>query len=100
MPQFNLTSSVTRDGRGERPSYDPACRLVSLFTACGNGEQTLDLALSLGRKAASLGETVLILDAVDGALMNRAGVIYSRTLMDVAEGTASPQDALLSLIHI
>ena len=94
MPHFNLTSSVARSGRGERRSYDPACRLVSLFTASGDCEKTSDLALSLGRKAASFGETVLILDAIDGKLMDRAGIIYSRSLDDVAKGTAALRDAL------
>lgn len=94
MPQFKLTSPVSKDDRVKTDSYEPACRLVSLFTASGESDITAELALKLGRKAASLGETVLILDAMDGALMNRAGIIYGRTLDDVANGTATAQDAL------
>lgn len=94
MAQFKLTSSMSEDGRVDNTSYEPACRLVSLFTASGDCGTTAELALKLGRKAASLGETVLLLDAVDGALMNRAEIIYGRTLADVANGTATEQDAL------
>jgi len=98
MPQYRITSSLLENQQSSealsRPEYDPACRLVSLFTPCDNGDETIDLALKLGRKAASYGETVLILDAVDGALMNRAGIIYARTLEDVTNGTAEEKDAL------
>jgi hypothetical protein len=94
MPQFNLTSPVSKDEQVKTSSYEPACRLVSLFTASGESDITAELALKLGRKAASLGETVLILDAIDGALMNLAGIIYARTLDDVANGTATARDAL------
>ena len=94
MPQFNLTTSASEKGGIKPVSYDPACRLVSLFTASGKVEDTCDFALKLGRKAASLGETVLILDAVDGSLMNRAGIIYARTLTDFIEKAATLQDAL------
>ncbi len=93
MPEFKLTSPPSEDGRF-KSTYEPACRLVSLFTASGESDITSDLAVRLGRKAASFGETVLILDAVDGALMDQAGIIYARTLDDVAKGTASTQDAL------
>lgn len=97
MPKFKMTSplsgSLSKDSR-VKTTYEPACRLVSLFTASGDSETASDLAVKLGRKAASLGETVLILDAVDGALMDRAGIIYARTLDDVANGKAEPQDAL------
>jgi len=88
----SLTSDST--GGSAKQTYDPACRLVSLFTASGTEEATYDLALKLGRKAASLGETVLILDAVDGRLMKHAGIVYARTLDDVAAGQAEPGDAL------
>jgi len=94
MPHFNPTSSVSHKDRVEGAIYQPACRLVSLFTASGDIDTTCELALKLGRKAASLGETVLILDAMDGTLMTQAGIIYARTLEDVVNGTASPQDAL------
>lgn len=94
MPQFNPTSSASHKDRIKTASYEPACRLVSLFTASGEMTATCEFALKLGRKAASIGETVLILDAVDGALMSQAGIIYARTLGDVIKGTASPRDAL------
>ncbi len=94
MPRYNLTSSVSQEDRLKSISYEPACQLVSLFTASGEAETTCDFALKLGRKAASLGETVLILDAVDGTLMDRAGVIYARTLTDVMNDAASLRDTL------
>lgn len=95
MPQFRVTSPLSdHDGVKTSSAYEPACRLVSLFTASGDSAETGDLAVKLGRKAASLGETVLILDAIDGKLLNRAGIIYARTLDDVANGTAAPRDAL------
>jgi len=93
MAQFKLTHTTSKDGRTGN-TYEPACRLVSLFTASGDSDITSNLALKLARKAASFGETVLILDAVDGALMDDAGIIYARTLDDVAKGIAEPQDAL------
>jgi hypothetical protein len=52
------------------------------------------MAFKLGRKAASDGETVLILDAVGGDLLSRAGIVHARTLDDVARGTAETRDAL------
>lgn len=95
MAQINLnTSVIQKDDQVSGGSYEPACRLVSLFTASGEEQSTYDIALKLGRKAASFGETVLILDAVDGELMRSAGIVYSRTLEDVARGTAQPEDAL------
>ena len=94
MAQFKVTPPVSKDDRIKTKSYEPACRLVSLFTASGECSSTADLALKLGRKAASLGETVLLLDAIDGDLMNRAEIIYGRTLADVANGTATARDAL------
>ena len=94
MPQFRWTPPRSHDDRMKTASYEPACRLVSLFTASGDVNATSDLAIKLGRKAASLGETVLILDAIDGGLMDRAGIIYARTLDDVANGEATHQDAL------
>ncbi len=93
MPHFEMTSPRSHDRR-VTGSYEPACRLVSLFTASGALDVTTNLALNLGRQAASQGETVLILDAMDGALMDRAGIIYARTLDDVANGKAEPRDAL------
>lgn len=98
MPQFRVTSPLSQKGRNKNPDqdtrYEPACRLVSLFTPSGDSAETGRLALKLGRKAASLGETVLILDAINGALMQDAGIIYGRTLEDVARGAAQTKDAL------
>ena len=93
MPEFKMTDPAATDGRAT-DSYDPACRLVSLFTPSGDADMTSRLAVKLGRTAATRGETVLILDAIDGALMHQAGIIYARTLDDVAKGTATAQDAL------
>ena len=93
MPHFKKTSPLSHDSR-VKAAYEPACRLVSLFTASGELDVTANLALNLGRQAASQGETVLILDAIEGALMDRAGIIYARTLEDVANEAASAQDAL------
>jgi len=76
------------------PDYEPACRLVSLFSASGDANEVRDMALSLGRHAASLGETVLVLDAVGGQLLRKAGIIYARDLSDVARGTCELRDAL------
>jgi len=98
MPQYKITSPLLDNRQSSeelgRPEYEPACRLVSLFTPCDNCDETIELALKLARKAASYGETVLILDAVDGALMNQAGIIYARTLEDVANGNAQETDVL------
>jgi len=89
MAQFKQTKRPSRDG-----GYEPACRLVSLFTASGEPEATHKLAIKLGRKAASFGETVLVLDAAGGDVLHGAGIVYARTLDDVARGTAEPKDAL------
>ncbi len=62
--------------------YRPAGRLVPIFAA-SEGMSQDDLALSLSKLAASRGETVLMLDTEDGALMKRAGIIYNKTLGDV-----------------
>ncbi len=80
--------------RVQGDTYEPACRLVSLFTASGESDATYDLVVKLGRKAASYGETVLILDAVGGELLRRSGIVHARTLDDVARGNAQVSDAL------
>jgi len=56
--------------------YRPAGRLVPIFAA-SDGLPQDELALSLSKLAASRGETVLMLDTEDGALMKRAGIIYN-----------------------
>lgn len=78
-------------------SYQPAGRLVGVLSAATDPAchaQLLGATLRLARKAASLGETVLLLDGTNGALMNRAGVLYSRTLDDHLAGTCELRDAL------
>jgi len=94
MARKKTIGLLGKDGTAQSSQYEPACRLVSLFTASGKESATYDIALKLGRKAASRGETVLILDAVNGEMLNHAGIVYSRTLDDVAAGTADPKDAL------
>ena len=94
MAQFNITAPPGDNGKEQDGKYEPACRLVSLFTASGEEDTTYEIALKLGRKAASNGETVLILDAVDGKMLSHAGIVYSRTLDDVVQGTAKLKDAL------
>lgn len=54
----------------------------------------LPLAVQLARKAASYGETVLLLDACGGALLETAGVISGRDLGDVVRRGAELDDAL------
>ncbi|WP_298916682.1 hypothetical protein [uncultured Algimonas sp.] len=77
--------------------YRPAGRLVGVVCAAEEPSchaQMLDATLRLARKAASLGETVLLLDGTDGALMEAAGVLYSRTLDDFIDGHCELRDAL------
>lgn len=72
-------------------AYDPAGRLIPVFTA----NEKLDenrLTLSLAKAAASRGETVLLIDAQDGAMMKQAGVIYLKTFIDVLNGEAELRD--------
>lgn len=61
--------------------HHPAGRLVPVFAANETDGQ-VELALSLGRKAASLGETVLMLDCQDGAMMEAAGIVFNKTIYD------------------
>jgi len=74
--------------------YEPACRLISLLSASGDHRSLREIAIKLGRKAASFGETVLLLDGVDGDLLQDAGIVFARTLTDVAKGRAELKDAL------
>jgi len=94
MAQNKTIGLPGKNGTEQDGQYEPACRLVSLFTASGVERDAYDIALKLGRKAASHGETVLMLDAVDGAMLQAAGIVYSRTLDDISAGTAEIQDAL------
>ena len=78
-------------------AYQPAGRLIGVLNAAQDPScqaQLLGATLRLTRKAASLGETVLLLDGTDGALMERAGVLYSRTLDDHLSGRCELRDAL------
>ncbi|MEL6686910.1 MAG: hypothetical protein AAFP97_04745 [Pseudomonadota bacterium] len=77
--------------------YEPAGRLVGVICAADEPSchaQMLAATLRLARHAASLGETVLLLDGTDGALMESAGVLYSRTLDDFIDGRCQLRDAL------
>ena len=75
----------------------PAGRLVGVICAAEEPSchaQLLGATLRLAREAASRGETVLLLDGTDGALMEAAGILYSRTLDDFIDGTCELRDAL------
>jgi len=74
--------------------YYPTGRLVSLLCASGDYDALTGSALALGRKAASYGETVLMLDCCGGKMMERAGIIYNKTLKDVVLHDAPVRDAL------
>lgn len=77
--------------------YVPAGRLVGVLCAADEPSchaQMLSATLRLARQAASRGETVLLLDGTDGALMEAAGVLYSRTLDDFIDGKCQLSDAL------
>ena len=71
--------------------YRPAGRLVPVLAAT-EIENQIELALALGRKAASYGETVLMLDCNDGAMMDKAGVIYNKTIYDALYHDADLRD--------
>ncbi len=71
--------------------YRPAGRLVPVLAAT-EIENQIDLALALGRKAASYGETVLMLDCNGGAMMDKAGVIYNKTIYDALYHDADLRD--------
>ena len=73
--------------------YQPAGRLVPVLAASDHVDAS-GLALRMGRFAASLGETVLIIDDRGGEVMDRAGVVYARTLADVVAGRCQLRDAL------
>ena len=77
---------------GQQLSYQPAGRLVPVFTASEDLDENR-LTLRLAKAAASRGETVLLVDAQDGAMMKMAGVIYNATFTDVLAGDAKLRDA-------
>ena len=71
--------------------YQPAGRLIPVFAASDIAGQS-DLALKIGRHAASFGETVLMLDCNNGEMMRAAGVIYNKTIHDALNGDADLRD--------
>lgn len=77
---------------GQPLLYEPAGRLVPVFTASEALNENR-LTIALAKAAASRGETVLLIDAQDGALMDAAGVIYLKTFADVLAGEAALRDA-------
>lgn len=90
-----ITSCASFPTHGE--VYQPAGRLVSVLCASEEPSchaQIIAATLRLAREAASRGETVLLLDASDGALMEQAGVIYSRSLDHFIAGQCELRDAL------
>lgn len=76
----------------QHTSYQPAGRLVPVFTASEDLDEN-GLTLRLAKAAASRGETVLLIDAQGGAMMKMAGVIYHATFTDVLAGKAELRDA-------
>lgn len=86
-----------RNTRVETAPYEPAGRLVGVICAADEPSchaQLLSATLRLAREAASRGETVLLLDGTNGALMESAGILYSRTLDDFIDGRCEMRDAL------
>lgn len=78
-----------------RQDFRPSGRLIPVFAASdegGNAIATRALTLSLAKSAAARGETVLMLDAQGGAMMNAAGIIYNKTLGDVLYRGADIRD--------
>ncbi len=72
-------------------------RLVPIFSASEysgeHGSDSADLVLALTRAAAQSGDSVLMLDQINGALMQKAGIIAGANLGDVLAGRASIRDA-------
>lgn len=67
-------------------------RLIPVFGA-NMDIDTSCITLALAKAAAAQGETVLMLDVQNGALMERAGIIYQTTLADVIHEDAELCDA-------
>lgn len=90
MPRLGeMIMAKTRKPRSQ--DYQPAGRMVPIFAASdGLGQDGITLALA--KAAAARGETVLMLDAIGGALMDRAGIIYNKTLGDVIHRGAELRD--------
>ncbi|NNE58061.1 MAG: hypothetical protein HKN36_08145 [Hellea sp.] len=63
-------------------ALQPKRHLVPVFAANNDlGETRMTLAMA--KAAAARGETVLMIDCQDGALMKEAGIIYNKTLADL-----------------
>ena len=73
-------------------NYRPAGRLVPIFSA-HEGLSGTTLSLEMAKAAAARGETVLLLDLVDGNLMREAGIVIGKTLGDVLYRQADIRDA-------
>ena len=71
--------------------YRPAGRLVPVLAAHA-GADTPGLALRMGRFAASLGETALVLDARGGEVLRRGGIVAARTLAQATRGECALRD--------
>ncbi|MGB6230956.1 MAG: hypothetical protein WBF53_12625, partial [Litorimonas sp.] len=72
--QMEARAPASRDG-GFAETYEPAGRLVGVICAAEEPSchaQLLGATLRLAREAAKRGETVLLLDGTDGALMEAA----------------------------
>lgn len=67
---------------GRPAEYQPAKRLVPIFAA-SEGLRDAALVLALAKAASARGETVLMMDAQGGNLMDVAGIIYHKTLGDL-----------------
>lgn len=76
----------------KQSSYQPAGRLVPIFSA-HEDLSTAAITYELSRSAAARGETVLLLDVMDGILMREAGIIVGKTLGDVLYRNADIKDA-------
>jgi len=91
----NKGTILARNVKQQTVDYRPAGRLVPIFAASDiEGKKTAqaDMALALGRHAASFGETVLMLDCDNGSMMDAAGVIYNQTIYDVLYNDADLRD--------
>ena len=75
-------------------SFQPVGRFIPVLCANPIESDIINTTLELGRKAASYGETVLILDCMKGQALNKAGVIFNKTIADVLSGEAQLRDAL------
>ena len=75
-----------------RSNTRPSGRLVPVFGA--HEDLACDkLVHALSKTAAARGETVLMLDCMDGALMKAAGIVVGKTLGDVLYRGADIRDA-------